>query len=61
MDECDWEVVVLERIRERSLAAAASCNKAAKAIVGVTTEMIAERRGRRREYAGGNGRRPPAQ
>jgi hypothetical protein len=61
MDERDREVAVLERIRSRFAATAASCNERAKAIVAATTAMIAERRGRRRERADGDGRRPSGQ
>jgi hypothetical protein len=61
VDGRNREIAVLECIRSGFTTAAASCNKAAKAIVGVTTERIAERRGRRREYAGGNSRGQLAQ
>jgi hypothetical protein len=61
VDERGRELAVLERIRSRFAAAAASCNKFAKAVVSATTEMIEIRRGRDRGTYSGARRRPPAQ
>jgi hypothetical protein len=61
VDERGRELAVLERMRSRFAAAAASCNKFAKAVVSATTEMIEIRRGRGRGKYTGAGRRPPAE
>jgi hypothetical protein len=62
MDERAREVADLERIRSKFTAAAASCNKFAKAVVAATSELIEARRGRGRgKYSGGDDWRPPAQ